>query len=349
MCGKNVFVRVQSAWKRRFLILVPLRQKAGIVLLCRWKQLASQQIDLNQVPHQSYATLYMWASGFCVNKRPRTLKRFNEFVLYLFTLMMEKDKEAMALLQNKRQEFRCNLVLKAVNKEQNIRERELSHESSQFKVRLQKLIQKRKELNLDPMKTRELELFLNPGLKNKVVCQSPLRKVSPDTIHESQFTKEIDNKTFVTKMKQESNSSDQISDEKRATVKEHETKQRDCNNGENTRGQGGTDDTTRSPLIPPLDRAQKQYSKISQSLNSNNANSTSDAAVETMPSKGGKSLSFTEKGAKGDPEMTDLKARALKRSASNLQLKIGNVQQWLEEMDNANDSKFIYKRFSTSS
>eukprot|EP00795_Rhopilema_esculentum_P012542 gene12542-3237_t len=259
---------------------------------------------------------------------------------------MEKDKEAMALLQNKRQEFRCNLVLKAVNKEQNIRERELSHESSQFKVRLQKLIQKRKELNLDPMKTRELELFLNPGLKSKVVSQSPLKKVSSCTIQESQLTKEIDNKTFVTKMKQESNSSDQISGERRAAVKEHETRQRDCNNGENTRGQGVMEDTTHSPFIPPLDRAQKQYSKSSQSLNNNNTNSTSDAVVETMPLKGGKWLSFIEKGMKGDPEMTDLKARALKRSASNLQLKIGNVQQWLEEMDNANDSKFIYKRVS---
>jgi len=116
-----------------------------------------------------------------INKWPRLLlpARLHFFRLGKEMLNMDRDKESMALQQNKRQEFRFSQVVKAVNKERDLRERELSHESNQFKARLQKLIDKRKELNLDPLKTRELELLLGPGFRTKSRCRSPERKVSP--------------------------------------------------------------------------------------------------------------------------------------------------------------------------
>ncbi len=85
---------------------------------------------------------------------------------------MDKDKEAIALFQNKRQEIRCSQLVNAVNKEQSMRERELLHETHHFETKLWKLVQKRKELRLDPARTRELEVFLNPGLRSKVNMQS---------------------------------------------------------------------------------------------------------------------------------------------------------------------------------
>ncbi len=88
---------------------------------------------------------------------------------------MDKDKEAVALFQNKRQEIRCNQVINAVNKEQNLRERELMHEAHHFKTKLWKLVQKRKELRLDPIMTKELELFLNSDLRKKV-AKSPNKR-----------------------------------------------------------------------------------------------------------------------------------------------------------------------------
>eukprot|EP00794_Sanderia_malayensis_P005276 gene5276-5943_t len=87
---------------------------------------------------------------------------------------MEKDKEAVALFQNKRHEIRCNQVINAVNKEQNLRERELRHETHHFQMKLWKLVQTRKELCLDPIRTRELEVFLNPEI-NRKINKSPSR------------------------------------------------------------------------------------------------------------------------------------------------------------------------------
>lgn len=111
---------------------------------------------------------------------------------------MEKDKESLALLENKRHEFRCNQVVKAMNKEKDLRERELLHERNQIRARLQKLIEKRKELNLDPTKTRELQMYLSAGIRAKNRGKSPQKKGSTGKIPQIIETDENGNDVFIT-------------------------------------------------------------------------------------------------------------------------------------------------------
>ena len=252
---------------------------------------------------------------------------------------MEKDKESMAMLQNKRQEFRCSQVVRAVNKEKNLRERELSHESKQFEAKLQKLIDKRKELNLDSTKTRELEMFLSPRLRTKSRCPSPERKVSPGALPGLKVTDDAGNDVFVTNFSRLAiacggieNAATNFGDGnnngkevKTLEVYKKLIKSKETEKGKNdNRGKGGSDmgktlqeDTVHTKLRSKTIPVEKRQ----------------ETSLEAEKSGG----------------LNTVRTHAFRRSASDLQVKLSNVQQWLNAMETVTESKPFVKRHSTSS
>eukprot|EP00112_Aurelia_sp_Birch-Aquarium-sp1_P004568 Seg1518.4 transcript_id=Seg1518.4/GoldUCD/mRNA.D3Y31 product="hypothetical protein" protein_id=Seg1518.4/GoldUCD/D3Y31 len=266
---------------------------------------------------------------------------------------MDKDKEAMALLQNKRQEFRCNQVVKAVSKEQSLRQRELSHESKHFKARLSKLIEKRKELKLDKAKTQELEMLLNPGLGNKIRAQSPARKLSPALISPG-ATERSQTFVFMTtpkhpvakKLSVPARIPNEIETTARISAKvEKEPRQKATDTNVKVAKDIFEDDQNEKTVA---ERARPETNHHSVHLKVPDADSvhlkTPDA--EARP----RSVSEAQNDA------TEMKARALQRSTSDMNVKIVNVKQWLKDLEGDSaiserkelQAKFL-KRFSISS
>ena len=256
---------------------------------------------------------------------------------------MEKDKEAMALLQNKRQEFRCNQVVKAVSKEQSLRQRELSHESNHFKARLSKLIEKRKELKLDKARTQELEMLLNPGLGNKIRAQSPARNLSP-ALALPGVTERSETFVFMTTAKH-------------PVAKKLSVPTRNPNEIETT-----------PRITTEIDNEPKQEAndanvKITKDFIEEDRNDNT-TALRTQPETNHRSVHLKTPDVEARPrsvsetqnDATEMKARALQRSTSDMNVKITNVKQWLRDMEGDGtiserkelQVKFI-KRFSTSS
>ena len=249
----------------------------------------------------------------------------------------------MALLQNKRQEFRCNQVVKAVSKEQSLRQRELSHESNHFKARLSKLIEKRKELKLDKAKTQELEMLLNPGLGNKIRAQSPARKLSP-ALTLPGATERSETFVFMTTAKH-------------PVAKKLSVHERNPDEIETT-----TRISTEVENVPKQ-KATETNVKITKDFVEKDQNDNT-AAQRTRPETNHHSVHLKTPDAEARPrsisetqnDATEMKARALQRSTSDMNVKIINVKQWLKDLEGDGavserkelQAKFL-KRFSTSS
>lgn len=234
---------------------------------------------------------------------------------------MEKDKESMALLENKRQEFRYNQVVRAVNKEKNLRERELSHERNHFKTRLHNLIEKRKELNLDPTKTKQLEVFLSPRGRNKNRLASPERKASPGMVQKLDVIGDAGNNVFLTNAGRSA---------------KHEivadcyggTDLKNASLGQNIVDQNGTD----LREVTPAFAADGRVYQAKQ--------------VQKKVSHEQKTEIKIESSSQADGRLR--KSNALRRSVSDLQMKLGHVQQWLHVLETGNETKALTKRHSVS-
>lgn len=241
------------------------------------------------------------------------------------------DKESMAVLQNKRQEFRCNQVMKAVKKERDLRERELSYESNQFKARLQKLIDKRKELNLDPVKTRELELLLVPRLRMKSRGPSPERKIS---LPGFKVTDDTDNDVFLTNLQYPKKNVVTNNDEginlQQKFYGRTSTDQIDNNNGEEAsvlEGQGETRSVKLENIVTGVMMDDEDEDGDANHI-------LRDDSAQGCKQRTRKISQNSGRGIKPPPAYDDMKQRyAYRKSSSEFQAKLGNVQQWLSDME----------------
>ena len=263
------------------------------------------------------------------------------------------DKESMAMLQNKRQEFRCNQVVKAVNKEKDLRERELSYENNQFKARLQKLIDKRKELNLDPIKTRELEMLMVPGLRAKSRGPSPERKISPGILPGLRVTDDAGKDVFVTDL---SCSTKHIVEDNKVVVdllqssidRASADRNSDVEEGVTLEGNGQDKSVLHDDILPGLKTAAISVdSSTAETLPNYPTQSGTQKARKISEGLGGGTVLQPCYEGTNQPSI-------FKKSASDLRAKLGNVQQWLSDIEvdtNRNETRLKQrsKRHSTSS
>ena len=85
------------------------------------------------------------------------------------------DKEAVTICRNKIEEIRCNQVFAAVDKEKELKERQFIHDRRQYLAKLETVINKRKEFQLDSRRTLELELYLKSSKLGKAEADSNLQ------------------------------------------------------------------------------------------------------------------------------------------------------------------------------
>ena len=268
---------------------------------------------------------------------------------------MEKDKESMALQQNKRQEFRFTQVVKAVNKERDLRERELSHESNQFKARLQKLIDKRKELNLDPLKTRELELLLGPGFRAKSRCRSPERKVSSMALPGYGVADDCRNNLFVTSPRYSvndiamNNNDGEILMENAVERASASQKDTGCEEGiVSLEGHGNEKSVKRKDILTGL-------SKDAGIENSDVVGIARNFSSQSHRIRTRKISQYTRREMELKSGCRDTRhLPPLRKTNSELLVKLDNVQQWLGNMDiearpSSRTPIVCKKRHSTSS
>ena len=241
------------------------------------------------------------------------------------------DKESTAVLQNKRQEFRYNQVMKAVNKERDLRERELSYESNQFKARLQKLIDKRKELNLDPAKTRQLELLLVPRLKKKSRGTSPERKISLPSF---KVTDDTGNDVFLTNINHPTKNivANNYEDINLLQKVNHRTSadqiDNDCDENANAlEGQEEKRSMKQENIVTGLMKDDDDKGGDSSDILRDDSPQSCEQGTRKISQNSGR-------GIQPQPVRDNMKqTRAYRKSSSEFQAKLENVQQWLSDLE----------------